>query len=132
MWVESPDGGKRDRLLAGEFRQRDVMVGKHIAISAGALPRFMARFEKANLNLGRVDTIVSAALAHHRFLWMHPFLDGNGRVARLMSYSILRDSLDTGGIWSVARGHARNEAKYKSLLHNAIYHVRVNVMAEEI
>lgn len=44
--------------------------------------------------------MASAASAHHRLLWMHPFLDGNGRVARLMSYSILRDALDTGGIWS--------------------------------
>ncbi|PWQ93245.1 Fic family protein [Leucothrix pacifica] len=116
LWVESPDGGKRERLLAGEFRQRDVMVGKHIAISAGALHRFMKRFETAYQNLGKVDSITSAAYAHHRLLWMYPFLDGNGRVARLISYSILRDALDTGGIWSVARGLARNEAKYKSLL----------------
>ena len=116
LWAESPDGGKRERLLAGEFRQRDVMVGKHIAISAGALPRFMKRFESAYQNLGKVDSITSAAYAHHRLLWMHPFLDGNGRVARLISYSMLRDALDTGGIWSVARGLAINEAKYKSLL----------------
>ena len=47
---------------------------------------------------------------------MHPFLDGNGRVARLISYSVLLDALDTGGIWSVARGLARNEAEYKRLL----------------
>ena len=59
---------------------------------------------------------MSAASAHHRLLWMHPFLDGNGRVARLMSYAMLRDALDTGGVWSVARGLARNEAEYKSLL----------------
>lgn len=116
LWVESADGNQREQLIAGEFRQRDVMVGKHIAISSGALPRFMERFEAAYRKLGKVDSIVSAASAHHRLLWMHPFLDGNGRVARLMSYSILRDALDTGGIWSVARGLARNEAKYKSLL----------------
>jgi Fic family protein len=116
LWVESVDGNQREQLIAGELRQRDVMVGKHIAISSGALPRFMERFEAAYKRLGKVDSIVSAASAHHRLLWMHPFLDGNGRVARLMSYSILRDALDTGGIWSVARGLARNEAKYKSLL----------------
>lgn len=116
LWVESADANQREQLIAGELRQRDVMVGKHIAISSGALPRFMERFEAAYRKLGKVDSIVSAASAHHRLLWMHPFLDGNGRVARLMSYSILRDALDTGGIWSVARGLARNEAKYKSLL----------------
>ena len=116
LWVESADATKRQPLTPGELRQGDVQVGKHIAISAGSLPRFMARFEKAYKHLGKVDAITSAAFAHHRLLWMHPFLDGNGRVARLMSYAMLRDALDTGGIWSVARGLARNEAEYKSLL----------------
>jgi Fic family protein len=33
-----------------------------------------------------------------------------------MSYAMLRDALDTGGIWSIARGLARQEAKYKAHL----------------
>jgi Fic family protein len=116
LWVENPDFGRREPLIPGELRQRDVIVGRHIAISPGALPRFMERFQSAYRNPGKVDALVSAACAHHRLLWLHPFLDGNGRVARLMSYAILREALDTGGIWSVARGLARNEARYKSLL----------------
>jgi len=116
LWVESLDGDKREKLLAGELRRRDVVVGQHIAVSPAALPRFMERFQAAYQKLGKVDSITSAAFAHHRLLWMHPFLDGNGRVARLMSYSMLLDALDTGGIWSVARGLARNEAEYKRLL----------------
>ena len=52
----------------------------------------------------------AAAAAHHRLLWIHPFLDGNGRVARLMSHAILLETLDTGAVWSVARGLARNVA----------------------
>ncbi len=47
---------------------------------------------------------------------MHPFIDGNGRVARLMSYAMLREALDTRGLWSVARGLARREARYKQHL----------------
>jgi Fic family protein len=49
---------------------------------------------------------------------MHPFMDGNGRVARLMSHAMLLEILDTGGVWSVARGLARNVAQYKALLAN--------------
>jgi Fic family protein len=116
LWVENPDTGQRIKITPGKLRNRDVKVGQHVAISAGALPRFLRRFEDAYSKLGNVDSIVAAAAAHHRFLWLHPFLDGNGRVARLMSYALLRESLDTGGIWSVARGLARNESIYKGHL----------------
>ena len=116
LWVENPESGERIKVIPGAFRERDVSVGHHIAISPGALPRFMDRFESAYDALGTVDAVIASACAHHRLLWLHPFLDGNGRVARLMSYSLLRDTLDTGGIWSIARGLARNESTYKSLL----------------
>jgi len=116
LWVENKTTGERLRVVPGELRARDVTVGRHVAISPGAVPRFMARFEQAYSGLGRVDTIISAATAHHRLLWIHPFLDGNGRVARLMSYAVLDEALDTGGIWSIARGLARNEERYKQHL----------------
>ena len=116
LWVENPDTKERLRVVAGELRQRDVKVGRHVPVSPGALPRFLKRFEQAYTKLGRVGSIVAAAAAHHRLLWLHPFLDGNGRVARLMSYAMLREELDTGGIWSIARGLARNEAAYKDHL----------------
>ena len=116
LWAEDPESGKRLQIVPGELRQRDVKVGRHIPISPGALPRFMERFEDGYCGLGKTETIFAAAAAHHRLLWIHPFLDGNGRVARLMSYSMLLDALDTGGIWSIARGLARNETRYKALL----------------
>lgn len=34
--------------------------------------------------------LVRMAIAHHRFVWIHPFGNGNGRVARLFSYAMLR------------------------------------------
>jgi hypothetical protein len=87
-----------------------------VAISPGAIPRFLARFENAYAKPGKVDAILSAASAHHRLLWIHPFLDGNGRVARLMTHAMLLEALDTGAIWSVARGFARAETRYKACL----------------
>lgn len=59
------------------------------------------------------DARLAAAAAHHRFAWLHPFLDGNGRVVRLMSHATLLDSLETGSLWSVSRGLARNVSDYK-------------------
>jgi len=116
LWVENPETKERIKIIPGELRQRYVQVGRHVPVSSGALIRFMKRFDDAYKKLGKVDSIIASAASHHRLLWMHPFLDGNGRVARLMSYSMLRDALDTGGVWSIARGLARNEDKYKSHL----------------
>jgi Fic family protein len=66
--------------------------------------------------LGKTDVIISAAAAHHRLVWIHPFLDGNGRVARLMSHATMLETLDSGAVWSVARGFARNVQAYKGHL----------------
>ena len=111
LWVEEPDTHERVRVAPGELRRRDVKVGRHVSISPGAIPRFLAEFERVYSQLGKTDSILSAAAAHHRLLWIHPFLDGNGRVARLMSHAVLLDTLDTGGIWSVARGFARASSR---------------------
>ena len=82
----------------------------------GAVPRFLKRFEEVYGRLGKTETIIAAAAAHHRLAWIHPFLDGNGRVARLMSHATLLEALDTGGVWSIARGLARNVDAYKGHL----------------
>jgi Fic family protein len=85
-------------------------------VSPGALSRFIEKFEQTYSGLGKSETIIASAAAHHRLLWIHPFLDGNGRVARLMSHATLLDTLDTGGVWSIARGLARNVSAYKGHL----------------
>ena len=116
LWVDSPTTGDRIRIEPGKVRDRDARVGRHIAIGSSAVPRFLDRFEEAYDGLGNAETVLSAAAAHHRLVWIHPFVDGNGRVARLMSHAMLRDAMDTGGLWSIARGLARNEQGYKSHL----------------
>ena len=116
LWITDPDTHERVRVIPGELRERDVKVGDHVAISPGAVPRFLTRFEEVYSHLSKADSILSAAAAHHRLVWIHPFIDGNGRVARLMSHAMLLETLDTGAVWSVARGLARNVDRYKALL----------------
>jgi Fic family protein len=110
LWV------KGRKVIPGALRDHDVEVGNHLAVSPGALPRFLQRFEEVYSKLGKTETILAAAAAHHRLAWIHPFLDGNGRVIRLKSHAILLDALDTGAVWSIARGLARNVDAYKSHL----------------
>ena len=118
LWIYNPDTGERLRVVPGELRNKDVRVGQHVPVSPGAVPRFLAAYETVYGRLKRTDTLVSSAATHHRLLWIHPFLDGNGRVARLVSHASLLDTLDTGGIWSVARGLARRVVTYKEHLAN--------------
>jgi Fic family protein len=118
LWVEDPETRERVCVVPGELRNRGVKVGLHVPVSPGALPRFLHHFEQVYGNIGKTESIISTAAAHHRLLWMHPFLDGNGRVARLMSHAMLLDNLDTGAVWSVARGLARKVQEYKALLAN--------------
>ena len=113
LWASDPETNERLQVVPGALRQRDAKVGTLIPVSPGALPRFLAEFEKAYSSLGTTEAIIATAAAHHRLLWIHPFLDGNGRVARLMSHAVLLETLDTGGIWSIARGLARNVGTYK-------------------
>ena len=118
LWVENPDTGERLRVVPGELRKGWVQVGKHIPPDADTLPGFLERFSQAygSGGLSRVRRITALGAAHHRLLWIHPFYDGNGRVARLMSHaSLLRNGIGSS-LWSVARGLARNVQRYKLLL----------------
>ena len=114
--VENPDTGEVVNVVPGELRSRDVRVGRHVPVSPGAMPRFMERFESVYGSLGKTNAILASAAAHHRLLWIHPFLDGNGRVARLMSDAMLSEALGVFRIWSISRGLARDEVAYKSHL----------------
>jgi Fic family protein len=116
LWVEDLETKERTKVVPGELRDRDVRVGRHVPVSPGAVHRFLDRFEDVYAHTGKAGTILGAAAAHHRLLWIHPFLDGNGRVARLVSHATVLEALDTGGVWSVARGLARRVAEYKSHL----------------
>ena len=116
--MKNPISEERIPVVPGELRKRDVKVGRHVAISPDAVPRFLEHFERSYSGLGKADALVSLAASHHRLLWIHPFMDGNGRVARLMSHALLLDVLDTGGVWSVARGFSISSPAYKLKLQN--------------
>jgi Fic family protein len=121
LWVDNPDTGERLPIVPGELRNRHVVVGRHIPPDAEDLPRFLARFDQAygSPPLSQLRQIQAVGAVHHRFLWIHPFLDGNGRVARLMSHALLKRLGIGTSLWSVARGLAREEARYNALLMQA-------------
>ncbi len=118
LWVENPVTGKKVEIIPGEFRNSEVKIGHHIPPPATVLAEFLARFDAA-YDFGRLSksqAIIAIAASHHRFLWIHPFSDGNGRVARLMAHSMLNRSEVGSSIWSVSRGLARHATDYKAAL----------------
>ncbi len=110
--------GRQLAIEPGAIRTTGVQVGRHVAVSAGAVPRFLARMEQAYKPTGKIESILVAACGHHRLLWVHPFLDGNGRVARLVSAAALSAAIGTKSMWSLSRGLARKEKEYKALLQS--------------
>jgi Fic family protein len=120
--------GRRLRMTPGKFRSgedQEVSVGRHLPPSAGVVEAFMtyfeARYRFAPLGLG--SRIMAIAAAHHRLNYIHPFLDGNGRVSRLMSHAMaLEAGIGAHGLWSVSRGLARgleSRGEYKRMMDHA-------------
>jgi Fic family protein len=106
----------------GKLRENEVSVGRHMAPASKKLRQFLDRF--AEFYGSRVttnpDSLVAAAAAHHRLAWIHPFLDGNGRVVRLFTQAwFVKAGIDSGGLWTISRGLARRKADYQSALASA-------------
>jgi len=121
LWVENPDTQEKINVVPGEHRNGMVTVGRHIPPRPENLNMFLRRFDEAYdpNKLSSLQQIISIAASHHRYAWIHPFFDGNGRVVRLMSYAALKE-IDVGSeLWSVARGLARRSDDYKKLLEAA-------------
>jgi Fic family protein len=97
----------------GEWRslpEQDVRVGRHLPPSSDHIAHFMEYFERQYRfePLKKAGRIIAIATAHHRFNYIHPFPDGNGRVSRLMSHAMAhRAEIGAHGLWSISRGLAR-------------------------
>ncbi len=112
-------------LEPGRIRTRAVAIGIHEAPTPGAVPAFLGRWAEVYGRSRRGEAaVVALAAAHHRLAWIHPFLDGNGRVARLHTHLALHAQGLTNGLWSPLRGFARTEEKYRPLLKAADEHRR--------
>jgi Fic family protein len=116
------------RMEPGEWRTRpeeDVEVGRHVPPSGARVADFMHYFEERFQvqKMGRATQTMAIASAHHRFNYIHPFLDGNGRVSRLMSHAMAWSAnIGSRGLWSISRGLARgleSRADYKQMMDRA-------------
>lgn len=87
----------------GAYRQGAVVIQQsdHLPPDAAAVSGYMQELVAfVNRNDPPKYDLMKVALAHHRFGWIHPFGNGNGRVVRLLTYALLIKygfNVSTGG-----------------------------------
>lgn len=119
--------GSTFQMQPGRFRKlasEDNVVGLHQPPTSAFVDSFMSHFHERYRfdKLGGGMRIVAIAAAHHRFNFIHPFSDGNGRVSRLMSHAMsLAAGIGAHGLWSISRGLARGLAD-RSDYHRMMNH----------
>lgn len=96
-----------DETHAGAYRSVPIFIsGSEYAVTppqkiGAEMKRFIRWY---NANEGKIHPVKLAALTHLRFVFIHPFIDGNGRVARLlMNLALLRNDYTIAIIPVVAR-----------------------------
>ena len=122
MRVATTKSGSKIPLEPGVLRVTDVEVGSHIGPPHELVPKLLDHFQSRYEEPGhsRIEKIVAVGASHHRLAWIHPFRDGNGRVVRLFSDTLIRDlGIDAGGLWSLSRGLAFKRKEYYERLANA-------------
>ncbi|NCO66602.1 MAG: cell filamentation protein Fic [Candidatus Aquicultor secundus] len=88
--LDSVRGASKDR---GNLRRTQVFIGlpgtpieeaTYVAPPANALQQLLSNWEQYINSDKEKDPLVQIGLAHYQFEAIHPFLDGNGRIGRLL------------------------------------------------
>jgi len=110
-------------LVPGEMRdqaQQNVVVGNHSAPSWKSVDQLIRRMQQIYGQAPDPRSRLLSALAyHHRLAFVHPFEDGNGRLARMMTHLQLMKLGIGSPLWSISRGIARVQGEYFDCLRAA-------------
>ncbi|OGI29767.1 MAG: hypothetical protein A3G09_00525 [Candidatus Moranbacteria bacterium RIFCSPLOWO2_12_FULL_48_12] len=106
---------------SGKLRQEPVFVNNpktrqtvyfppdHLEVS-GLMSEL---FDYIKKNKSRIDPLILAGIFHKQFVIIHPFIDGNGRTARLATKVLLaKMGLDTFNLFSFENYYNQNVSKY--------------------
>jgi Fic family protein len=118
------EGGEGDE-MPGQFRSSSVVIvgAKHRPPTPFELPKAV---DSLVLLLNEATDprfdLLRIAIAHHRFEYIHPFRNGNGRVGRLLTYAMLLRSgfrVDKGRILNPTAVFCRDRNAYLDALARA-------------
>ncbi|MBI3566487.1 MAG: Fic family protein [Elusimicrobia bacterium] len=113
--------GALDREPIGLFRPYAVRVGDHLPPPATEVPGLMKDLLAWLNSSGRAwPAVVSSAILHYQFEYIHPFGDGNGRVGRaLAAWELYRHQFDTQHIFAGDEVLLEDRQAYYRALHHA-------------
>jgi len=77
-------GGDGDKADPGHYRKQSVRVGELIPPPAPEVANLMGQLEKYINEPSDLPALIKAGLVHIQFETIHPFLDGNGRIGRML------------------------------------------------
>ncbi len=121
--AETLDGAKSTKLVKlGEYKT----LPNHVKLADGSIHRYstpeetpahmgdLMEWYRTQLNSAELHPVIIAALFHHRFTAIHPFDDGNGRMARLLMNLILMQHHLPPAVFRAAK-----RSEYLFALHQA-------------
>ena len=92
-----------EREPIGAFRDYQVVIRQHRPPKHQDVPRLVTELiDWLNSGARDLPVVISSAILHYQFEFIHPFGDGNGRVGRLLStWELYRRKIDTYHIFSI-------------------------------
>lgn len=106
----------------GEYRMENVTItgSPYVPPPHLGVPALMTELIEFCRNTDKKNRLINTAIAHHRFAWIHPFENGNGRSARLFTYAMLKDGgFHFNGMVSLPRAFEREKESYYKFLNLA-------------
>lgn len=109
----------------GEYRRGEVIIREspHVPPPHQHVERYMTElFEFINRKDEPKFDLLKTAVAHHRFVWIHPFDNGNGRSVRLLTYAMLVRqgfNVNVGRILNPAAVFCHDRNQYAAALSGA-------------
>lgn len=125
------EGDGRSRVKPSQYRDgqnviRDSSNGRIVYMPPEAkdVPSLMKEFvEYINKNLDTIPAPILAGIVHYQFVTIHPYYDGNGRTARLLTNLILyKKGYDLNGIYSLEEYYAGNLQEYYNAISIGEHH----------
>lgn len=114
--------------MPGEFRKTQNWIGSSgstiktasfVPPAPNEMDKSLSDLEKYIHDEDKIDDLIKIALVHYQFETIHPFLDGNGRMGRLLIILYLKDKgLIEYPILYLSYFFKKNRSKYYELLNN--------------